>query len=988
MRVLDSLLSGKSFARTRLRSGKASRKSTCRARLEVERLEDRHLMTATTTLAGTTLTILGGPGNDRISVLLDQPTNNLVVSDSGQPVFIVPSAAVTTININSGDGTDFVFVGPGITQDTTITGGTPNARFGPGSDFFVYLGTGHGQLIGGNGDNKLVGGPGNDLLLGGAGNNILIGGSGPGRNVLTGGGGINTFYGDPKFTIVTNARPTDRVLLGDGNTGQLLFNDPMFGLTASPSLTLTATEVGTLLARASAATPHQDGITAIVDRSGRILGVNVGAGVSPTITGNVQNLVFAIDGAVAEARIAAFFGNNQAPLTSRTFQDTSQSTITQREADSNPSITDPNSTLRGPGFVAPIGLGDHFPPGVSFTPQVDQFQIEHTNRDSIYAVGPDNIKGAANGTSVGDDIRLPSRFNANPAFIPTSLTNPGVSLFNPLGRSQGLAPPDSYGYESGLLPFAQSRGLGTLPGGIPIYKRDFLPGAPTPGQLIQVGGIGVFFPGKTGFADESNSNLSTDYNANLPDRAFEAEYVAFAALGGSNGSGLSIKQPLGGVALPVGPDGQSLFDLPFGRIDLVGITLDVFGPKGLQGPDLLRQEGQMLAAQGPGVVNGTLEPLIDPGQNNIVDSVPAAGFVPAGIPITTFLAGLLNPTVVNPAAAVTPAPLVPAPGVAATDDTGITHLLGGTIAPEGFLVAPHASQDGTLSAFDVRRMIFQGVEQELVTRAAIRLPLDSNAAQVFAVTDKNGEVLGLFRTPDSTIFSIDVAVAKARNAAYYANPAALQPIDQLPGVPRGVDFTARTFRYLGLPRFPEGVDNGIAGPFSQLNDDRGIDKTTRIVRDPVQIQDISVDVTGTGLQVGPPLPADRFVSVVGFDAFNPGTNFRDSRNNGVFNPANPAFFDNPLLNRDGIVFFPGSTATYKNGVLVGGLGDSGDGVDQDDVINTAAFQGYGPPLNLRSDFYFFDGIRLPFQKFNRQPNINPIGSPFLSRNPLLLLQNA
>ena len=39
--------------------------------------------------------------------------------------------------------------------------------------------------------------------------------------------------------------------------------------------------------------------------------------------------------------------------------------------------------------------------------------------------------------------------------------------------------------------------------------------------------------------------------------------------------------------------------------------------------------------------------------------------------------------------------------------------------------------------------------------------------------------------PDATIFSIDVAVAKARNASYYANPDQLQPIDQVPGLPGG-----------------------------------------------------------------------------------------------------------------------------------------------------------------------------------------------------------
>ena len=72
-------------------------------------------------------------------------------------------------------------------------------------------------------------------------------------------------------------------------------------------------------------------------------------------------LTFAIDGAIAKARTGAFFANNTAPLTSRTVQALSESTVLQREVESNPNITDPNSPLRGPGTVAPIGVGGHFP---------------------------------------------------------------------------------------------------------------------------------------------------------------------------------------------------------------------------------------------------------------------------------------------------------------------------------------------------------------------------------------------------------------------------------------------------------------------------------------------------------------------------------------------------------------------------------------------------------------------------------------------------
>src|SRR5690606_15657810 len=103
-------------------------------------------------------------------------------------------------------------------------------------------------------------------------------------------------------------------------------------------------------------------------------------------------------------------------------------------------------------------------------PQVDLFGIEHTNRDSIVHPGNDRIKGTA------DDVRLPSRFNADRDFIP-------------LG--QDLDAPESYGFQTGLRPGAQARGIATLPGGIPLYR-----------DLQMVGGIGVFFPGATGFATE------------------------------------------------------------------------------------------------------------------------------------------------------------------------------------------------------------------------------------------------------------------------------------------------------------------------------------------------------------------------------------------------------------------------------------------------------------------------------------------------------
>src|SRR5262249_57674312 len=115
----------------------------------------------------------------------------------------------------------------------------------------------------------------------------------------------------------------------------------------------------------------------------------------------------------------------------------------------------------------------------------------------------------------GDDIVLTSRFNVDQQFIP-----PG----------QAISAPESYGLLSGLLTSAQSRGIGTLPGGMRSFKDGSL-----------VGGIGVFFPGTTGFATEENSDLNDAgfFNPLKPDRSQEAEYIAFVAAGGSSGAGFS-----------------------------------------------------------------------------------------------------------------------------------------------------------------------------------------------------------------------------------------------------------------------------------------------------------------------------------------------------------------------------------------------------------------------------------------------------------------
>jgi uncharacterized protein GlcG (DUF336 family) len=601
---------------------------------------------------------------------------------------------------------------------------------------------------------------------------------------------------------------------------------------------LTTQDVSALLERAAAATDVNGAIIAVVDRNGTILGVRVESGVSPEITGNTTNLVFAVDGAVSLARTGAYFANDTAPLTSRTIQQISQTTITEREVDSNPDVPSDNgnSTLYGPGFVAPVGIKGHFPPGIMFTPQVDLFDIESTNRDSISTI---------TGT----------RFNVPAQYIPAGAT---------------LVAPESYGQITGILPTAQARGIATLPGGVPLYKD---------GKLV--GGIGVFFPGTTGYATEENSPLNTPLlvDKRKPDYAQVGEYMALVAAGGSKAAGLPTNGPVNGApALPQ-------FTEPFGRIDLAGITLNLFGPGGLEGLNHLLTFGGKLGVGDPN--NGT------------------------NIPVD------------------------------AAKDT----LLPGQGVPYGWLVTPHSGTG--LTAADVESIIARGIAEADQIRAQIRLPFNATARMVFAVSDENGNILGLYRMPDATYFSIGVAVAKARNVAYFDNPSQLQPIDEIKGIAPGTALTARTFRYLSLPFFPEGIDIDPSGPGSILTNG---------------------GVTKYGTNKGAPLPAKDFQSIQGYNDFNPNTNFHD--------PYNTA-------NQNGVVLFPGSAPLYKdtNGgslrnALVGGLGVSGDGVLQDDDVTSVASMAYGPPRTIkRADQVKVRGVRLPYFKYNRNPHVPLNGHP-------------
>jgi uncharacterized protein GlcG (DUF336 family) len=200
-----------------------------------------------------------------------------------------------------------------------------------------------------------------------------------------------------------------------------------------------------------------------------------------------------------------------------------------------------------------------------------------------------------------------------------------------------------------------------------------------------------------------------------------------------------------------------------------------------------------------------------------------------------------------------------------------------------------------------------------MTRAAIRQPIGVPARMQVGVTDLDGSILGVFRTNDATMFSLDIVVQKGRSVTAFSDPT--QPLGQQVrqslgvGASRQIAFSTRTIGFLAQPFYPPGIDGTLPGPLLHLQ------------RDLFEMQ-----------------------------------------------PTTPCI-PNGITNGNGITAFPGSTPLYKSGTLVGGLGISGDGVDQDDYVANAGAAGYLPDPSIRADQIVFRGTALPFFKFPRHPGL-------------------
>ncbi len=122
--------------------------------------------------------------------------------------------------------------------------------------------------------------------------------------------------------------------------------DPATVTDAVDTTILSADDVRTAIENAVKAV-NAPMVVAVTDRQGNILGLYRKANAPDTAIGNFGATVDANELAVALARTASFFSNNQAPLSTRTVR-----------------------------FIS----GVHFPPGIMFTGNADLYGIENTNR--------------------------------------------------------------------------------------------------------------------------------------------------------------------------------------------------------------------------------------------------------------------------------------------------------------------------------------------------------------------------------------------------------------------------------------------------------------------------------------------------------------------------------------------------------------------------------------------------------------------------------
>lgn len=313
---------------------------------------------------------------------------------------------------------------------------------------------------------------------------------------------------------------------------------------------------------------------------------------------------------------------------------------------------------------------------------------------------------------------------------------------------------------------------------------------------------------------------------------------------------------------------------------------------------------------------------------------------------------------------------------------------------------PRAGTDTTvvgpaaLTETEVRTLLQSALDVANRSRAQIRRPSGSQARVTISVVDSQGAILGIARTRDAPVFGVDVSLQKARTASFLSSASAAAFIATLPdakylsttdaavGISQAIPlngyvgalrafmgdpnaladgriaFTDRAFGNLSRPFFPDGINSESQGPMSKPRGQWSPFSTG------MQL-DLSINaILQHVLFVAGASPVDVAPGCAGVNLNN------DLSAQQTVSSARLA---------NGMQIFPGSVPIYRGDTLVGGIGVSGDGVDQDDMVAFLGVQNASVALagainnaapERRADTLTPQGVRLRYVQCPQAPFID------------------
>ncbi len=402
-------------------------------------------------------------------------------------------------------------------------------------------------------------------------------------------------------------------------------------------------------------------------------------------------------------------------------------------------------------------------------------------------------------------------------------------------------------------------------------------------------------------------------------------------------------------------DGVYGLDLDIADVDDdLDETLASAGSAGFRAPEALR--ANRVTADGRSL---RYQDVADPAAGPQVASL--AGLPGAVVPVPGYFSGTVRAGVAHGSAQ---------SGVRA--DTGVFAALQGQIwvdAANANRYPPIAGTDGLMTAAEVQQILVSAMQVANAARAQIRVPAGQAARVTVSVVDTQGAVLGLVGSADAPVFGMDVALQKARSAAFMSAPTAAAQLQALPdanylappaqsgmahyvtalrtlegnasALADGTAFSTRAVGNLARPFFPDGISAAGTGPLS-----KSVSQWSPF---------------STGLQLD--LVYNAIVAAAGGSLAQGCTGLAALKN--------------------GLQVFPGGIPIYRTAAgvsqLVGAIGVSGDGVDQDDMVaflglnRAAALLGTGigqAPARLRADTVRVTGGQLRYVQCPQTPFIN------------------